>query len=219
MLCRVALDANFPGKLEGVLLCGGRSSRMGRDKALIELDGEALWLRQRRHLREVLGNDPLISLRAGTALVGNAGRDGSEDDVAPRWVYDDGSSGPLGGILAAFDGIEAGNGDPRASHLAVLAVDMPFMQMAWWETLKGACWVDRGAIGRLETGAGWEPLAAIYPIGMKPLFQRARDERKFSLQRVVEAGVEAGLMREILISADQERWFRNWNTPEDPKLP
>ena len=35
------------------LLAGGRSSRMGRDKAFLEIDGVPLWQRQLQTLREL----------------------------------------------------------------------------------------------------------------------------------------------------------------------
>lgn len=239
MLCRVAFVANFPGRLEGVLLCGGRSSRMGRDKALIEVEGEALWLRQRRKLREVLGKEPLVSVRSGMGLavsgIGGPGKesgglekdssglgknsDASSNGVSLRYVFDDGSLGPLGGILAAFDAIEAeGSGEP-ATHLAVLAVDMPYLETAWWATLARVCTPARGAIGKRATSAGWEPLAAIYPVAMRPIFVAAKAEANFSLQQIGVNGIAAGLLCEVGIGREDEVFFRNWNTPGDINQP
>jgi len=209
MLLRVASDANIPVKLEGVLLCGGRSSRMGRDKALIELNGEALWIRQRRQLKELLGAEPLLSVRAGSTLA-SAGVEPSE----LRYVYDDGSSGPLGGILAGFDAVASA----RATHLAVLAVDMPFMEMDWWKALMSTCDAMSGAVGRRGDDArSSEPLAAIYPIAMAALLGNAKASGDFSLQRIVAEGVSVGLLREVQITAEREKLFLNWNTPEDIK--
>ena len=214
MLCRVALDANFPGKLEGVLLCGGRSSRMGRDKALIEVEGEALWLRQRRKLQDVLGKEPLVSVRNEAGFrVGNVS--GGCDGASPRYVLDDGSSGPLGGILAAFDAIEAASMDARPTHLAVLAVDMPYMETSWWVTLARACASTRGAIGKWESGAGLEPLAAIYPTAMRSIFLGARADGNFSVQKIGLRGIAAGLLREVPIATGEEAFFKNWNSPSD----
>jgi molybdopterin-guanine dinucleotide biosynthesis protein A len=207
MLLKVQLDANFPGKLDGVLLCGGLSSRMGRDKALIEVAGEALWLRQRRLLKNVLGQEPLLSVRHEKRL-SSVGVEQRE----LRYVYDDGSSGPLGGILSAFEAAEAA----RATHVAVLAVDLPFMEIEWWATLIRACGALKGAIGKQEGGAGgWEPLAAIYPVSMGPRFRSAKAAGVFALQKIVAEGASAGLLEGVPIGEKQARLFRNWNTPAD----
>jgi len=211
MLCIVAPDANFPGKLEGVVLCGGNSSRMGRDKAFLIVENEPLWLRQWSRLRAIVGHEPLVSVRSGAAIsssgTGPDGRVGAEN---LRYVYDDGASGPLGGILAAFDAIA------DATHLAVLAVDLPFVEVAWWEGLKRSCVATRGAVGRRSgDDESWEPVAAIYPRSMLAAMRRAKEEGRLSLQRLVASAVAEGQLTEVAITSEQARFFRNWNTPED----
>ena len=92
-------------KLYGLLLCGGRSSRMGQDKARLMLDGQSL-------------------LQRGLALLAQAGcqqvfAGGDYPDVPaiadlPRWQ----GRGPLAGIASAL------MQQPDALWL-ILPVDMP----------------------------------------------------------------------------------------------
>ena len=95
--------------MTGVILAGGRSSRMGTDKALIEFDGEPLGERVLRMLRAAC--DPILVASGDGRRLGSLGVPQVADVVA--------EAGPLGGIVA---GLEAAETD----LVAVVAVDMPF---------------------------------------------------------------------------------------------
>jgi molybdenum cofactor guanylyltransferase len=102
----------------GVVLAGGRSSRMGRDKALIEVDGRTLLDRAldklEPHVQELL-------------VIGDPGKYGH---VGPFVFADDiPGVGPLGGILTAMR--YASN-----DRLLVLACDMPNVTPRLFEHLK-----------------------------------------------------------------------------------
>lgn len=92
--------------MTGVVLAGGRSTRMGSDKALLEIDGVALVDRAAGVLAQVC-DKVLIASGDGARL----GRAGEIVDALP-------DAGPLAGILAAME---------AAAHplLVVVAVDMP----------------------------------------------------------------------------------------------
>ena len=103
--------------LAGVVLAGGRSSRMdGRDKALLPLGGETLTGRAVRRLSVQV---PLLALSAN----GDAARFclAGVDIVADG---DDSRSGPLAGILAGLRW--AAMQLPRPGALLSVAVDAPF---------------------------------------------------------------------------------------------
>ncbi len=97
----------------GAILAGGRSTRMGTDKADLELawsSGERLSMIQHIH-------DVLAEVCAETLVVGGPERSG----VAATMVPDDHpGAGPLGGILAA---LTAATND----RVFVVACDMPFI--------------------------------------------------------------------------------------------
>ncbi|WP_370867916.1 molybdenum cofactor guanylyltransferase [Phenylobacterium sp.] len=100
-----------PMTFSALILTGGRSARMGRDKALIDWDGQTAVLRVASLARAV-----------GAAEVFTVGRDYGLDfipDPAP-------DAGPVGGLLAGLAGIRA-RGEDRA---LVLAVDAPTLQAA-----------------------------------------------------------------------------------------
>src|SRR5690606_19254867 len=109
----------MPDAWSGVVLAGGRSSRMGRDKAFLVIEGQTLISRQVALLRAADCDDVLISGRAGVnyAVTG------------ARVVYDSGEGlGPLSGIVAAFSAM-------KHDRLVVLAVDLPAMTTALLQRL------------------------------------------------------------------------------------
>lgn len=127
--------------MTGVVLAGGRSTRMGRDKALLEVDGIALVDRAAATLRQVCG-EVLIASGDGARL----GRPGEIADALP-------DAGPLGGLLAALE---------AAAHplVAVLAVDMPHASAAVLEALAATLDGADAAVPVVDGRA--HPLHAVY---------------------------------------------------------
>ena len=81
----------------GAVLVGGSSTRMGTDKALLEIDGTPMALRCAKEL-EASGLSPVL-------IVGGESRafEGWDTDhVDDRWP----GEGPLGGIITAFQNID-----------------------------------------------------------------------------------------------------------------
>src|SRR5688572_12672293 len=100
-----------PALLAGAVLAGGESRRMGSDKALLRLGGEALWRRQVRVLRRA-GAEPVAVIRRE----GQAGLGRGAKVLQDMFI----GAGPLAGLHAALAAAEG-------SWVAVLAVDMPAM--------------------------------------------------------------------------------------------
>jgi len=93
--------------LAGAILCGGLSTRMGSDKALLDIDGATLLERAVARLQTVA--DPVL-LASGSRGLTHRGCLSVPDDMA--------GVGPLAGVLAVL----------RASphqRCAIVAVDMP----------------------------------------------------------------------------------------------
>ncbi|MGZ5538693.1 MAG: molybdenum cofactor guanylyltransferase [Chthoniobacterales bacterium] len=180
-----------------VLLAGGKSSRMGRDKALLEIEGAPLWQRQLRILRELSPNECFIA-----GALPNA-----EDAVGWQKIPDAiNDTGPLGGLTAALR---------RCSTplLLALAVDLPNMTAAYLTALLTDCLEDRGVVPRL--GDRFEPLAAIYPASVLPLAEGCLATGTYSLQKFVRACLAGEFVRPRDVSSSDERFFFNMNTPED----
>ena len=190
----------MPTKLpfSAVVLAGGRSSRMGREKALLEVGGGPLWRRQRDVLRAAGAAEVFLSVRAEQAWRrGAEGFDGQLLDAVEV-------GGPIIGVTAGLE--RAGE-----RHVAALAVDLPRLPAEWFRRLLAECGPGVGAVGR--RGGFFEPLAAIYPKDLMLEACEALVRGEFSLQRFVAAGVAAGRIRVREIAAEEAGWFENWNEP------
>ncbi|MBS0630627.1 MAG: molybdenum cofactor guanylyltransferase [Verrucomicrobia bacterium] len=182
-----------------VLLAAGRSTRMGRDKALLEADGAPLWRRQRDVLAQAGAAEIFLSVRLeqewAERAAGFAGR-----------LYDAlAFGGPMVGITAALERSEH-------PHVAVLAIDLPRLPAAWFGTLLAECTPTAGCVGR--RGEFFEPLAAVYPRELKWPAWEALGRGEYALQRLLAQAVAGGLLRVREISEAEAPWFENWNTPE-----
>lgn len=98
----------------GAVLCGGRSRRMGVDKALLQHDGVVLAERVARALASG-GCDPVVLVGGdGPALVTATGRAW----IADRWP----GEGPTGGVLTALQ--------HTGDDVVVAACDLPDLDAA-----------------------------------------------------------------------------------------
>ena len=178
-----------------VLLAGGRSRRMGRDKALLPLaDGRLLWQRQL---------DVLRALEPAELFVSGPWREGFP--AALVCLEDEGESrGPLSGIAAAL-------GATRAERLAVLAIDLPRMTVGFLRGLLERAEDGRGVVPRHGVDGPYEPLAAVYPAGCLQLARERLCGDDWSLQGFVQAAGEKLHAHEI--APDEAACFANWNTP------
>ncbi|HWH31606.1 MAG TPA: molybdenum cofactor guanylyltransferase [Egibacteraceae bacterium] len=183
-----------PG-LTGLVLAGGRSTRMGRDKALLAWDGTPLVDRVAEVLAECC-DEVLIASGDGTRL----GRPHEIADAVP-------SAGPLGGLLA---GMEAA----AQPLVAVVAVDMPHASAGVLRALAGALG-DAGAAVPLVEGRT-HPLHAVYRASCAATVRACLDEGQRSVMGLLaridvrEAGPE------VWGSADPAgRFATNINRPEE----
>jgi molybdopterin-guanine dinucleotide biosynthesis protein A len=180
-------------------MAGGQSRRMGRDKALLVLDGEPLWRRQARVLHS-----------AGASVVGVVRqREQAPLDLPPElrlWHDAVIGAGPMAGLHAALSACETG-------WLAVLAIDMPRIDAGWFQWLGGFCGPGRGAIVRQATGH--EPLAAIYPRAALAEVTARLESGQRSLQPLADALIATGRMTSVALSPAEAWRVANWNTPAE----
>ncbi len=195
------MNPNLELRFAGLVLAAGRSRRMGTDKANLALaDGERLWQRQWRILGEAGIERRWLSVRADQAWV-------PADASVVRDAVPD--AGPLAGLLAAS---AAGDG----THFVVLAVDLPEVPAEWVRMLIARAQPGCGVVGRWSDGT-YEPLAALYPRECLEEW-RARfgvAEHPPGLQALLREREESGGVVVIPLGPQDERWFRNANTPED----
>ena len=180
----------------GVVLAGGRSRRMGTDKALIELDGSTLLDRAvellRPHARELL-------------IIGDVDRHvhphaGTIGDRRP-------GLGPLGGLITALE-------HSRYGRIIALACDMPAVNDRLILRLKAHCDASVDAAVPVHD-QGIEPLAAAYHLRCLSPFEQAAEAGDLKLTDALE------LVRWASVDVTPGRggWpsdlFRNINTPAD----
>lgn len=180
----------------GVVLAGGRSSRMGQDKAMIEIDGRTLLDRALDALQPHV-NDLLV--------VGDPERYGH---VGPFVFPDDVPGiGPLGGISTALH---------YALHdrLIVLAVDMPNVNAALLQRLKKGYANGMDAYVPVCDGHV-EPLVAAYHRRCRTTFEACVAQGKWKVAEALEK-VNATYVQ---ICSGEDGWpanlFRNINSPSD----
>ena len=190
--------------LHGLVLAGGRSRRMGCDKAaLVHPDGRPLARRCLDLLAEA-GCDALaLSIRHDQDLPPDTG-----DIVDLAVIRDpaDGGVGPLSGIHAAMGSA------PQADWL-VLACDLPRLDLA---TLAHLIATRKGYDGLLSYRSEFdglpEPLCAIYPADAAELIARAMAADMRCPRKI--------LIRENcrLLDLPTPRALENANTPDDWNL-
>jgi molybdenum cofactor guanylyltransferase len=183
--------------VSGLVLCGGRSTRMGTDKAWIDVGGEPLVVRTARLLAEVA--DPVLLAPGTPGRLGDLGYPEVADEEEDR--------GPLAGLVAGL----------RASPhevAAVVAVDLPWLNPGLLAFLAGL-WGDEDAVVPV-TAQGPQPLHAIYARTALPALGEelaaGRLGLRAALSRLRTRTVEEREWRTLDPSG---RFAQNLNTPED----
>jgi molybdopterin-guanine dinucleotide biosynthesis protein A len=178
-----------------VILAGGKSSRMGSDKAFTELDGQTLLAHQIRLVRD-----------AGTAEVLISGRPGVNYSEFGCPVLTDKfpDAGPLAGIHSAL----AVTDSPL---LLVLAVDLPGMTADFLRKLAAGCSENTGVVPRVAENL--EPLAAIYPKATLPLATFLLGQNSFAVRNFAERCEQASLVSFANLPASAAGFFLNCNSP------
>ena len=184
--------------LSATLLAGGRSRRMGVDKATVRIAGEPLWQRQPRVLSE---------LRPVTLLVSAA-------VSAPSWcppgtgiVFDRmPSRGSLSGVAAGLRGLQT-------SHLLVLAMDLPQMTAEHLRRLWELAKPGQGVIPL--HGDYFEPLCAIYPLEASAAAAAALASHDVSLQSFAQVLLRESRAQVYVLTPEERPLYLNMNTPAD----
>jgi len=187
----------FPGR-SAAILAGGRSTRMGTNKALLEVGGSDMVGRTAGLLRPLVddlflvADDPAPFAGLGLPVLPDVHR----------------GCGALGGIHAALT---------HAAHPLVLcaACDMPHIGPGVLELLLGSAGPDDDALIP-HTGAGAEPLLAVYARGALPAIERAIAAGRLRIMDALEGLRVRFLDERDLAGADPERLsFVNVNTPAE----
>ncbi|MGH3911536.1 MAG: NTP transferase domain-containing protein [Pseudonocardiaceae bacterium] len=143
----------------GVVLAGGRSSRMGTAKAALEWHGSTLLRRTLGVLLRAVDGPVLVVRAPGQAL----------PEIPPQvQIAEDPREGlgPLQGIAAGLAALACG--DARVDAAFVCSTDLPFLHPAFVRRVLSALTGDAEVV--LPVARGYpQPLAAVYRVGLAPL--------------------------------------------------
>jgi molybdenum cofactor guanylyltransferase len=183
--------------ISAVLLAGGESRRMDKDKATVLFRGKPLWRIQLDLLRKLEPAEIFISARTDPVW--------RPPDI--KFVQDDAPSrGALSGLAMALARM-------RTKHLLALAVDMPFMTEKYLRFLCEEFGPGRGVLPMMGDRA--EPLAAIYPAEAHRDVIAALSGAHFSLQTLARRLIKMAKLKVVFVAEEEEGLFRNVNEPID----
>ena len=190
----------------GIILAGGQSRRMGRDKALLPLPGA-------EHSSFVAHLAALLSELCCEVVI--VTRDAAQASTyAPylspsvHLVSDQiPAAGPLMGLASGLRAIQS-------SHALVTAVDMPFLQPALVAFLLSQSLDDQLLVPLVD--AMPQVLLAVYPRTVLPLVEARLREGRRDPRSLLDLASVRYIEEELLRQADPDlRSFLNINTPTD----
>jgi molybdopterin-guanine dinucleotide biosynthesis protein A len=185
----------------GAVLTGGSSTRMGTDKALLEVNGRAMAVVAASALRDG-GAREVLAIGGDLDALQALDLDARPDDHP--------GEGPLGGILTA---LRLANHDP----VVVLACDMPSIDAAAVSALVGALADDPDAlVAAPEDGGRVQALTAAYRRAAAPALAERFAAGERAVRRAIAplhvARVE-GLVPATLVDVDRPEDLRRYAHP------
>ncbi len=185
-------------EIAGFILAGGESTRMGRNKAALELGGVPMLVRTARLVEAVAGTPRIVGNLNGFDSFGLTA-------IADDWP----GAGPLGGIATAVR-------VSTAPWNLVVACDLPYLTQPWLEFLLARALASQAdAVIPMNT-RGAEPLCAMYHKNCERAIRAALDR---GIRKVTD-----GLSEVLVELIDPFEWkafdsegllFKNMNSPED----
>ncbi|HJX84890.1 MAG TPA: molybdenum cofactor guanylyltransferase [Candidatus Angelobacter sp.] len=186
-----------PHQITGFVLAGGKSSRMGADKAALSLNGRTLLEHALGAIRQVSEQVLIIGSRA---LYGGFGP-GYEDIVS--------GCGPLGGVHAALT-------HSTTELNLIIAVDTPFLVPELLRYLAERATDASCMIVAPRIAGHVQPLCAVYSRKFLPIAAAALQTGKYKLASLFPQEstlvVTEPELEEFAFTANM---FENLNTPED----
>jgi molybdopterin-guanine dinucleotide biosynthesis protein A len=179
------------------VLAGGKSTRMGSDKAFVRLDGRTLLACALDLARTVTGD---------VHIVGSSEKFAAFAPVVEDIFRD---CGPLGGIHAAL----------RASSAElnlILAVDVPFVQPALLQYLVARARSSDAIATVPRADGGWQPLCAVYRREFADAAEKALRAGRYKIGAVFDdVNVQAIEEEDLARAGFAPGLFRNLNTQDD----
>jgi len=190
--------------ITSVILAGGSSRRMGRDKRFIELDGLTLFERTLSVL-EKLFLEGVVVVAELTPDLPKLGHYRVVRDIIPA--------------CASLGGLYSGLFHATQPRVFAVACDMPFLNEAIIRRM-----IDVGAgadVVMVRLATGLQPMHALYSKSCLPRMRKMIDAGNLKIQQLIEAPeLQVRLVEEQELQATQDQFlsFLNVNTPADLEL-
>ena len=186
----------------GVVLAGGKSSRMGgRDKALMQLGSKTMvsWV-VTRALPQV--NQLILSRNSNSGEIDRIGLPIVTDAVA-------GFVGPLAGILAALDWTAVNA--PHVTKVVSFAIDTPFFPHDLVTRMFKACVAQNKHLCYAESGGRVHPTFGMWPVRLRNRLRCSLARGEFEVKGCMD---QYGCAVARFDSSKVDPFF-NINTPAD----
>jgi len=179
------------------VLAGGKSSRMGSDKAFLRLGDETLLSLALKSARAIAGEVRIVGDAKKFADFGRVVED----------VYR--GQGPLGGIHGALSS--------SATELnLILAVDLPFVRPEFLEYLLLRARESSAMITVPRAAGGLQPLCAAYRRGFAEIAEQSLRQGKNKIDSLfASVGTRVIEEDELAQAGFSAEMFRNLNKPEE----
>ncbi len=185
--------------ITGFVLAGGKSARMGRDKAFLEASGRSLLANALELARSVAPEVRIVGEAAKFSAFG----------VVVEDVYRD--RGPLGGIHAALE-------NSQTELNLILGVDLPFVAVDFLQYVIAAANGSDSLVTVARMGTYYEPLCAVYRRQFASLAAAALAANRNKVDALF-AGIPLRVIsdEELARNGFPASMFRNMNTPAEWK--
>ncbi len=183
--------------LTAFILAGGKSTRMGADKAFVVLDGQTLLARALNVARSITPNVRIVGDRQKFAAFAP-----TVEDIFPN-------CGPLGGIHAALSSSET-------DLNLILAVDAPFVSPALLHYLLKRASNSAALVTVTHAGEGYQPLCAIYRHAFANAAEKALQAGHYKIDTLFSpTATQTITEKELETAGFSSNHFRNLNTPKE----
>ena len=187
-------------EVSGIVLSGGKSSRMGSDKGLKMFKGKPLVDYAIEALEPYCGN----------ILLSTNNPENYAKYRLPIVVDEIKSIGPMGGIYSCL------KKSSRKINI-FLSCDMPFVDSKLIKFLLENIEADIDALVPVHDGNKVEPLCAYYNLGLLSSLEMFVETKNYKLMDFLDS-INAKKLRMEDWSAYNHMYFNNFNTPEDIKV-
>lgn len=177
--------------IPAVIFAGGKSSRMGRDKALLPFGGFQSMSEFQHHKLSSLFKEVFLSSKE------------DKFNFSCKVIKDNyEESSPLVGLLSAFENMQA-------VEIFVLSVDAPLVNADVIQTLIEASKTSRSNAIIAKSPNGLQPLCGIYRRSIVPLAQKQLEAHNYRLGHLLK------MADTTIVTFEDDKPFTNLNTPQE----